>query len=179
MMGWKALKEKFKIEHIVQVTSKGICIGSPYVHELAVINVEIGNIVVHKTFPEFLERFYPALLLTSKDEIFDLIKVSDSFEDSITVFTYKGSEIIEKRCETLGWPNITHDGCLMYDNMYSTNRDLVIKWAQEDVEIGITSTERRILELKDEFRVCDDRLRTLNEHQTKLRNISGGHCGVD
>ncbi|MGE4497551.1 MAG: hypothetical protein AB7E48_06695 [Deferribacterales bacterium] len=99
MMGWKALKEKFKIEHIVQVTSKGICIGSGYVSDLAVINIESGEVEVNKTFPEFLGRFYPALLHANRDEILELIKVSDSFEGSITVFTYKGSEIIEKRCE--------------------------------------------------------------------------------
>lgn len=30
-MGWKNVKEHYQIGHIVCVTSKGLCIGSPYV----------------------------------------------------------------------------------------------------------------------------------------------------
>ena len=30
-MGWKNIKEHYRIGHTVHVTDKGICIGSPYI----------------------------------------------------------------------------------------------------------------------------------------------------
>lgn len=39
-MGIKKLKEKYKIEHTVCRTEKGICIGSPYIHDIIVISNE-------------------------------------------------------------------------------------------------------------------------------------------
>jgi len=36
-MGWKNIKEHYRINHYVQVTEQGICIGSPYIHNIIVI----------------------------------------------------------------------------------------------------------------------------------------------
>lgn len=38
-MGWKNVKERYRIDHHVQVTQRGICIGSAYIHDLIVIGL--------------------------------------------------------------------------------------------------------------------------------------------
>ena len=44
-MGWKNVKDHYRIKHIVQVTEKGICIGSPYCRDLLVLNAD-GSIAL-------------------------------------------------------------------------------------------------------------------------------------
>jgi hypothetical protein len=39
-MGWKSVKEHYQIKHIVQVTDKGICVGSPYIHDVIIIGLD-------------------------------------------------------------------------------------------------------------------------------------------
>ncbi len=39
-MGWKNVKDLYGIKHTVQMTEKGICIGSAYVHDLIVIGLD-------------------------------------------------------------------------------------------------------------------------------------------
>ena len=39
-MGWKRLKEHYRIEHMVQITEAGICIGSPYIHDIIVVGMD-------------------------------------------------------------------------------------------------------------------------------------------
>ena len=136
-MGWKALKEHFGIKHIVQTTEKGVCIGTGYVHDLAVIDPLTGKVSENPTFRHFLKETYPSLLEASAEEIVRLLGTQDSFSSSIPVYTYRGGEIIEKQCETPGWPNVTHDGCVMYENMYSTDRIKVALWAKRNAYLGV------------------------------------------
>ncbi len=136
-MGWKTLKEHFGISHIVQATEKGICIGSGYIHDLADIDPATGKVSENSSFRDFLKKSYPSLLEASAEEILRLLGTQDSFSASIPVYTYRGGEIIEKQCETPGWPNVTHDGCVMYENMYSTDRLKVAKWAKRNAYLGV------------------------------------------
>lgn len=63
-----------------------------------------------------------------------LVQSPDSFAAAVTVYTYCGGDIIEKQCETSGWPNVTHDGEMMYENTFSTDKDQVVVWAKENAE---------------------------------------------
>ena len=59
---------------------------------------------------------------------------------SLPVYTYEGGEIIEHKCEAYGWPNLTDDGQVMYNNKFSSDRNEVVRWAKENAEgRGITS----------------------------------------
>ena len=154
-MGWKKLKDHFQIEHHVQIVGGQLLIGSSYVSDLATINIETGRVKKNETFSRFLEEHYPQLLDASTAEILGLIKDPDQFTASITVYTYEGSEIIEKLCEEDGWPNVTHDGCMMYDNTFSPDKDKVISWAKRNSDAAIdviseqiSDTEKKLIEKK-------------------------------
>lgn len=150
-MGWKTLKEQFGIKHSVQVTKEGICIGSSYAHDLAVVNTKTGQVQENCACFHFLPDNYPALLNTSTQEILRLVQAVDTFSTSISVYTYEGGEIIEKLCETPGWPNVTHDGCMMYNNTFSTDKAQVVSWAKENAAAAIEHKRRCIADAETEL----------------------------
>lgn len=168
-MGWKRLQEHFKIVHTVQIKEAGICIGSGFVSDLATVNMVTGVVRENETFSGFLLKHYPALLSASKSEILAIVQAPDSFSASIPVYTYDGGRIIEKCCERPGYPNVTHDGFLMYENTFSTDRDLVVRWAKRNAEAGISAftrciadTQRQLSEQIAQLEICKNDLDCLN-----------------
>lgn len=149
-MGWKSLKERFGIDHIVHVTDEGVCIGSSMVRDLAVIDPETGAMRSNRVFPDFLKRSYPAMLQAPAKEIVALLAAPDTFERAVVVHTYDGAEIVEKLCEEAGWPNVTYDGILMSDNEFSTDRAAIIRRAKRDAELGVEHYRKRLAELAEE-----------------------------
>lgn len=143
-MGWKKLKDHFGINHTVQVVGDKVAIGSAYVHDLVTIDVATGTVRANEAFSNFLELAYPHLLTAAPEEIAALIAEPDEFTAAIPVFTYRDADIIEKVCETPGWPNVTHDGELMYENTFSTDKAQVVAWAKKSSAIAIRGLARNI-----------------------------------
>lgn len=150
-MGWKTFKERFSITHLVSVTEEGICIGSSYVSALVVVNPETGKVTEDATFRGFLKEHYPELSAASPDEILQAIRATDSFTTSIPVFTYQGSQILEKHCEKMGWPNVTHDGCLMYKNLFFDNRHDAQVRAREEALARLKEAQSGVKQLQEEL----------------------------
>lgn len=150
-MGWKAFKEHFNITHIVQVKDAGICIGSGYMSDIATVNLATGAVTEDSTFSGFLSKYYPALLSAGAQEILHVINAEDRFSASVPVYTYDGGKIVEKRCELPGYPNVTHDGCLMYENTHSTDKDEVVRWAKRNAEAGISMFTRSIADTQKQL----------------------------
>lgn len=167
-MGWKTLKEHFDIEHFVQVTKKGICIGSGFVHDLVTIDPKTGALQENQTFHGLIREKYPALLKATPQEIVALIAAPDTFAASIPVYTYDGIKIIEKQCEIVGWPNVTHDGCMMYENSFSTDKAQVIAWAKRNTASAIECTCNRIEEFEQELLTLKQRLAGYEAEQIEL-----------
>ncbi|OWK41170.1 hypothetical protein PSOLE_35730 [Pseudomonas oleovorans subsp. oleovorans] len=166
-MGWKALKDAYGITHNVCVTSVGICIGSGYVHDLVVVDPVSGRVRENEAFGRILSQYYPALAEASPAEILGQVQAEDTFEASIPVYTYEGAEIIEKRCEVLGWPNTTHDGDLMYDNKYSADRDVVIGWAKRSAMLEAKHLGEAIERLQ--IQLCDLQNRLASARTCRVR----------
>jgi uncharacterized Zn finger protein (UPF0148 family) len=150
-MGWKNIKEHFKIGHHIQLTKKGICIGSGYVHDLAVIDIATGKVKPNETFPRFLSENYPELVAANESEIIRLFNSPDTFTGSLTVYTYEGGEILEKQCEAYGYPNVTHDGCLMYENTFFREKAAAIEKAAENAEFFLEDANKSIKRLLAEL----------------------------
>ena len=179
-MGWKNVKEQYGIGHIVRVVEdKGICIGSGYVHDLIVISptdrkvdwsdtidrrrADIGhNLTIWRS--QHLGRGEPfdgwvKQWTENPEKLRSAIDAPDKFAQSITVYTYDyDGNIIEKKCEELGWPNITHDGECMYENTFSADRNQVVTWAKENIAAALESTRGSV----------DDAERELRERRKRL-----------
>ncbi len=150
-MGWKNLKTHFRIEHIVQVTSDGICIGSGFVHNFIVVGAD-GRLTkrLDRISNKDLARYQEELEI-DPSKVRALIEAPDTFAASNPVFTFDGGRIIEKQCEVLGWPNVTHDGEIMYENRFSTDRATVVEWAKENAAAGIKFGLERVQRAEEDL----------------------------
>lgn len=167
-MGWKNVKDGYQIEHQVCVTEKGICIGSGYIHDLIVIGLDgVVKKLQDGSSNDDLRR-YQQEMDADPEKLKRLVQTPDSFEAAITVYTYDGGDIIEKQCETLGWPNVTHDGDMMYENTYSPDRDVVVQWAKRNTDLGIKFAQERIEEAKASLIELEASLVKVKEDRAKL-----------
>lgn len=151
-MGWKNIKDHYRIGHIVQVREGKICIGSPYVSDLLKVSFD-GEISWGSLGPSKNDELarYHAEMTSDLAKLRELIAAPDKFLASMPVFTYDGGDIIEKRCEKYDWPNITHDGLLMYANRFSEDRGKVVRWAKGNASYGVEFAQERIAELKTQI----------------------------
>jgi hypothetical protein len=166
-MGWKNIKEAYRIEHQVRVTSDGICIGSPYIHDIIVIGLD-GTIKKRYDDGRINEDLlrYQKEFDAEPEKLRELAIAPDKFTTFIPVYTYDGGEIIQKFCEALGWPNVTHDGDMMYENTFSTDKAKMVKHAKEVTRLEIKHYEDCMTRLmKDHEKACGNL-------QTQLRNLT-------
>lgn len=152
-MGWKNVKDHYRIEHHVHVTELGICIGSPYVPDLIVISKD-GQLV--KRDDSWHRNADLARYMNEMDAdpslLQRLVQSPDTFTRSpIPVYTWVGGDILEMQCDEPGWPNVTHDGVMMYENLYSTDREMVIKWAKLDAKLSVKFAQEGITRAQEEL----------------------------
>lgn len=152
-MGWKNIKEHYRIIHIVQVTDEGICIGSGYIPDLIVIGLD-GEL--KKRYGDSLATNvdlvrYQQEMDADPETLRALVKTPDTFSKSITVYTYEDDAVLEKQCEEPGWPSATHDGCLMYENRFSTDKAKVVEWAKNNNKAAINLTQDYIERLEKDL----------------------------
>lgn len=137
-MGWKAIRDALDFKGIIQVRDGAILLGTPYVADIIVIRSDATLEFPHK---QSLGWPNDGQWLATQDALerlplADTMAAPDTFTASIPVYTYDDAEIITKLCETPEWPNVTHDGKLMHDNTYSTDKATVIRWAIENALAG-------------------------------------------
>jgi hypothetical protein len=147
-MSWKNVKDHYRIGHIVQVREGKICIGSAYVSDLIMVSFD-GEVSWGPLGPSKNDEHarYHSEMTSDLAKLRELIEAPDSFANAIPVYTYDGGDILEKQCEALGWPHVTHDGCLQYENTFSADRTEVIEWAKRNAKAGIELWDKRIVEL--------------------------------
>jgi len=166
-MGWKNVKEHYQIGHIVQVSTKGICIGSPYIHDLIVIGSDGRLIKQRDSLNGDLQR-YQREMEDDRETLQRLIEEPDVFTASIPVFTYDGGEIIEKRCEELGWPNVTHDGEMMFENTFSADKKEVVAWAKRNAASEVDWMRKAILEHEEKLADMRSKFNGYEANKAKL-----------
>lgn len=148
-MSWKNIKDHYQIGHHVQIIDGTIWIGTSYCPKLISISQE-GKVAWGDLGPasnDDLLRYY-AEMTASPAKLKELIDTPDTFARSLTVWTYEGSKIIEKQCEEHGWPHVTHDGLIQYENQFHASKDIVVHWAKENAKAGIEISKRRIAETR-------------------------------
>lgn len=152
-MGYKNIKEHFRVGHIVHVRNEGICIGSPYVSDLIIIG---RNGVIKKgrdsAVNEDINR-YQSEMQADPAKVRALIEAPDTFTASLPVYTYEGGKVVLHHCEQYGWPNVTHAGALMYENTFSPSRAWIAKRAKNNAQYGIEAMEARIVEIEAQLAI--------------------------
>lgn len=163
-MGYKLLRDTYKIEHIVQVCDKEeyggrvICIGSPYVHDLIVINMK-GEIVKRNEVRNNNDlRRYMQEFDADTEKLKRIVQTPDAFDadKNKTVYIYD-SYYCRIRTEVYqdGYPYTTNTGELMYVNTsFETYKD-ALNCALRDTEYDGYRHRDEILRLQEAFeRLC-------------------------
>lgn len=150
-MGWKAVRDHYKIEHSVHVVDGNLCIGSAYISQILVIAPD-GSFIKSDTswIKDQLSR-YQSEIESDPDLFAKLFAAEDSFERSIDIYTYNSGtfEIESLQCETPEWPHTTHDGQLIYDNSFSTDRNKIVEYAKSELTAWIKLLNGREKELEE------------------------------
>lgn len=168
-MGVKALRNHYNIRHTVHVVEGFILIGSGYISDL--IKITPGGKIVKKNSVISSGSTLDCLIhdIESDPDLFaELFAQQDEFEQSITVYTYQDDKIIEKQCEHLGWPNTTHDGVIMYDNTFSTNKDVIIEKAKENILYALNGYRHRKKKIMNDLATLDANLTRYEALKTSL-----------
>jgi hypothetical protein len=168
-MGWKRVKEHYRIQHTVQVTVEGICIGSPYIHNIIVIGAD-GK-VKKKYDPgrsnEDLRRIQDEID-ADPSTLRKMVLTADIFGELITVYTYDGGEIIECKCEELGFPNVTTGGAMLYENTFSADKIQVVDWAKRNAFLGVKYASESVVDAEKQLAERRDRLAKNESDLAKL-----------
>lgn len=171
-MGWKNVKKHYQIQHLVSVQPDvGIQIGNVSVLDMILIdfNGEFVTRYENKDNPIFLR--YQREMDADPDKLRELVQSSDTFLVSIPVYTCEDGKIIEKYCERPGWPNVTHDGCLMQQATFSTNKDVVIAWAKQYARLGKKRWEHEICEMDWRLVFCQRELEQVEHNLYQLELV--------
>ena len=138
-MGWKLLKDVYDIKHIVQVVydkqdkQNNIYIGLPYISDLIILS-EDGTIIKEYTgynngnFVRYMKEFKE-----DEEKLRRVIQTPDVFDESLNKTAY----IVDYDCNIkeclyqgdIGYPNVTNEGELMYDNTAYDTYDKAYKSA--------------------------------------------------
>lgn len=169
-MGWKNVKTHFKITHNVQVTSKGLCIGSGYVHDLVVINLNTGVVCESPTFKGFLKEYYPQLLNTSPEDMIRLLESHDNFTTKIPVYTFEQGDVVIDYAEEFGYPHTTHSGNLMYENTHFKTFSEAKVAALRDLESNMEFTKDSLVRAQQDVSDLSAKLVSLEQQILKLKN---------
>ncbi|MHB0928659.1 MAG: hypothetical protein ACYC3W_07030 [Candidatus Nanopelagicales bacterium] len=159
-MGWKNIKEAYDVVHQICVTREGICIGSGNIPNLIVISRE-G--CVKKRYEDHsnsdLTR-YQRLMDESPSQLKQLTLSPDIFNHHIRVYTYEKGELLELWCEKPGYPNVTHDGRMMYDNTFFLRKAEAIQYGIVSEKIAIRHRQEKLERTQAELQVIQAELAT-------------------
>lgn len=168
-MGFKSVKDHYQILHAVHVTDAGICIGSPYISDLIVIGLDGVLKKRHRSGTNAELDRYMAEFDADPEKLKELVARPDTFTDALPVYTWDGGEIIEAKCEEYGWPNVTHEGRMMYENTFFKSKADAVKHAKADAACGVkwrgeavVEAEQKLAEQKAELARCEAELAKLN-----------------
>lgn len=153
-MGWKNIKDKFKIKHIVQIRDNEICIGSSYIGDLISISFEGKLLKGDEHFSnQELDRYVLELKEAEKSgELKELIDTQDTFRDLKPIYTIKKGRVIEKYCEQYDYPNICTDGDLIYENTFWEKRSDAVVEAKISAKFSVKYDFKRLKEKRRDRR---------------------------
>lgn len=180
-MGIKAIRKKYKIEHIVQNIDNAICIGSGYVHDIIVISYDGKIIKKYKngvyndgwSTNENLKRYQEEMIIDEENgELKKLIDLKDDFDVLLPIFTVEDGVLIETFCEKYDYPNTTIEGYLIYENTFFKTREEAIDYGIRDCKSFIKMLEGRKKELEEEISKKDEIINVFQKRLDDLKTLS-------
>lgn len=177
--------------YAVHHTEEKICVGSPMCHDL--FNINKKTMVVEYTLG-YPKKDRSSLLSESKKEglfIFDSLQElvdsgeintimggNDEIENPIPVWYVKDGKLIESYTDEPGWPNVTYDGILMYNNEFFTDKTKAIRRGVNEWYYRTCSIEKNIARRIEELQSSIAWQYSLNAEYRNICNTAK-ECGIE
>lgn len=113
-----------------------------------------------------------------KDSFKQALAAQDEFESGINVYTYNSEtgEVEEHEAEALGYPNVTYEGILMFDNVFFPDPEQARLRGMEEEEALI---ERYQAEKEQAEKALEQAKASLKRAQAHLRDLKKGEPKQD
>lgn len=159
-MGIKTIKARYGLgDMLVHKVPTGIAFGTEMAPQVVVVSKE-GKIL--EASKGSIRRFYEQLENSIQNDPEGFVGALEQEEDishPLPVFTYVDGKVLEKSCEEHGWPNLTTDGELMYENTHFANRQDCLEQAEATLRARVESGIDRVKELSN----------ALSDEETRLQ----------
>lgn len=158
-----------------------IGVGSYLCHDLISVNKKtMGMRYALDTFHEGRKSIKDQELEAIWDKLEEIIKTGllpeiiagfDNIPEDkrIPVFYEHNHEIIESYCDALGWPNVTYDGVLMYNNTHYPTRKQAVDEAIKEMLASIKIRKERREELEADIESINIEIKLDEEFLEKLK----------
>lgn len=161
--------------YTVHETHDKICIASPMCSDLLAINKETLKLTYAlDTFREGRKALKSEGLTAIWDKLEELIKSGeikyyidgcDELKNPIPIYSIRDGNLIIKYTEELGWPNITHDGELMYENSFFKTKEEAIKYY---IKTTIRGNQYDIERIEDNLKKELEHIKRLREENKPI-----------
>jgi hypothetical protein len=171
--------------YTIQQDGEKICIGGAYCNDLISVNMETLKMktAVHihggragLRSDELVMIWDKLTELIKNGEIKDIIEGKDEIENPLTVYTVQNGELKECITDEYGWPNVTDDGFLMYENQYFRTKEAAIQRGIADLECQIISSKILIDEYVESLKKHKDLIKESENRMRELKEMQGFSC---
>jgi hypothetical protein len=171
--------------YTIQQDGEKICIGGAYCNDLISVNMETLEMktAVHidegragLRSDELVMIWDKLTELIKNGEIKDIIEGKDEIENPLTVYTVQNGELKECITDEYGWPNVTDDGFLMYENQYFRMKEAAIQRGICDLEYQMISSKKLTDEYTDILKKHKDLIEKSEKRMRELKEMLGFSC---
>jgi hypothetical protein len=171
--------------YIIHQDGRRICVGGPYCDDLISVDMETLEMktAVHidrgraGLRGDELKMIWDKLTeLIDNGGIKDIIEGGDEIENPLTVYAAQDGELKERVTDEYGWPNVTDDGFLMYENQYFRSKEEAIRRGIADLECQIISSKRLVDEYADKLVKHKDLIKESENRMRELKRMQGFSC---
>ena len=145
-------------EYIISDHGEYIAVGSSYIHNLISVNKSTLKVkyaldtfntgreaINHKPLEEIWDKLHE---LIESGKIHDIIEGCDDIANPLPVYTVEDGQFIETTTDEYGWPNVTIDGKIMYENTHFKTKGEAVEWGIKSTINTLKWTDENILELE-------------------------------
>jgi len=94
--------------------------------------------------------------LIDSGEIKNIIEEHDEIENPLPIFTVRDGKVVKSFTDKYGWPNVTIDGDLMYENTWFKTELEAINYGIKEYKAGMNIVQRTIDEKRKELKEFEE-----------------------
>lgn len=95
--------------------------------------------------------------LINSGEINNIIEGQDKILNPLPIFTVRNGRVVKSFTDKYGWPNVTIDGDLMYENTWFKTELEAINYGIKEYKAGMNMVQRTIDEKRKELKEFEER----------------------